>query len=121
MSLRVAMLRPETTCIQIQLPRVGSVREVCAHLKGDGDLAAALKMLAKWDGSLARDNAAGNGFVKDVTPYVTWYADEFFRLRLQAERLWIDGAGGSDTVNRALFEATWNFGAHMPHPYWTNR
>lgn len=67
------------------------------------------------------DNAAGNGFVKDVTPYVTWYADEFFRLRLQAERLWIDGPGGNDTVNRALFEATWNFGAHMPHPYWTNK
>jgi penicillin amidase len=35
------------------------VRDVCAHLKGDGDLAAALKMLAKWDGSLARDNATG--------------------------------------------------------------
>ena len=35
------------------------MKEVCAHLKGDGNLAAALKMLAKWDGSLARDSATG--------------------------------------------------------------
>jgi len=42
----------------ISLPGL-RVKDVCAHLKGDGDLGAALKMLAKWNGSLARDSATG--------------------------------------------------------------
>lgn len=58
-----------------------------------------------------------------ISPYVTWYADEFFRIRAQVERLSRKVKGGPDIddATRALLQFTWNFGAHQPHPYWTNR
>lgn len=59
--------------------------------------------------------------ILDLSPYVTWYADEFFRLRLQGQHLDLETAGGDDDVNRVFLQSTWNFGAHLPHPYWTNR
>lgn len=58
----------------------------------------------------------------DVSPYISWYADEFFRLRVQGQRLQRHAAGPGDaTAYRLLLEATWNFGTHLPHPYWVNR
>lgn len=59
--------------------------------------------------------------ITDYSPYITWYADEFFRFRLQGQHLDVDSAGGSTSVDRLFLESTWNFGAHQPHPYWTNR
>jgi len=66
----------------------------------------------------------GTGDVdKSISPYVSWYADEFFRIRAQVEQLTRDVKGGPDIDNatRAILQFTWNFGAHQPHPYWTNR
>lgn len=56
--------------------------------------------------------------VSDISPYVSFYADEFFRIRLQGQQLDYRDA---DDVNRLLLQFTWNFGAHNPHPYWVNR
>jgi hypothetical protein len=57
-----------------------------------------------------------------LSPYLTWYADEFFRIRAQIDHL--SRAGTSDDfsdANRVLLQFTWNFGAHQPHPYWVNK
>jgi hypothetical protein len=57
-----------------------------------------------------------------ISPYVTWYADEFFRIRTQLEHLTRKGgAADFSDANRLLMQFTWNFGAHQPHPYWVNR
>ncbi len=59
-----------------------------------------------------------------ISPYVSWYADEFFRIRAQLEHLTQGNTGTGDDfsdANRALLQFTWNFGAHQPHPYWVNR
>jgi hypothetical protein len=59
-----------------------------------------------------------------ISPYLSWYADEFFRIRAQLEHLSRDGNGSGEDfsdANRALLQFTWNFGAHQPHPYWVNR
>jgi hypothetical protein len=59
-----------------------------------------------------------------ISPYVTWYADEFFRVRGEIEHLTQSGGGADDNfsdANRLLLEFTWNFGVHAPHPYWVNR
>ena len=60
--------------------------------------------------------------VQDFSPYISWYADEFLRLRLQGEHVDLrrDGAGNR-SANRVFLQATWNFGAHKAHPYWVNR
>jgi len=66
----------------------------------------------------------GTGDVdKSLAPYVSWYADEFFRVRAQVERLsrTVKGGPDIDDVTRAILQFTWNFGAHQPHPYWANR
>jgi hypothetical protein len=63
----------------------------------------------------------GSDQILDVSPYVTWYADEFFRLRLQGQHLDVDSPGANESVNRVFLQSTWNFGAHNPHPYWSNR
>ena len=59
-----------------------------------------------------------------IAPYVTWYADEFFRVRGEIEHLTQSGGGANDNIsdaNRLLLEFTWNFGVHAPHPYWVNK
>jgi hypothetical protein len=58
-----------------------------------------------------------------VSPYLSWYADEFFRIRWQLDRQSRNVADGDDVhgAYRALMQVTWNFGAHQPHPYWVNR
>lgn len=57
---------------------------------------------------------------RDVSPYVSWYPVEFFRVRLQGQHLDISAPGGDESVYRGLLQFTWNFGAHQPHPYWIN-
>ncbi|HTE04730.1 MAG TPA: hypothetical protein VK824_00940 [Planctomycetota bacterium] len=58
-----------------------------------------------------------------VSPYVSWYADEFFRIRWQVDRQNRDVASGADVNGawRAIMQFTWNFGVHQPHPYWVNK
>ncbi|MGQ0552686.1 MAG: hypothetical protein ACT4PU_05655 [Planctomycetota bacterium] len=60
---------------------------------------------------------------RSITPYVSWYADEFFRIRAQVEALTRNVSGGPDIhgAYRAALQFTWNFGSHQPHPYWVNR
>ncbi len=50
-----------------------------------------------------------------VSPYVSWYWSEFLRFRLEYEH-----RGGDVPSEEILFfQATWIFGAHPPHPYWS--
>ena len=57
-----------------------------------------------------------------VSPYVSWYADEFFRIRTQLDFLeQDDSADDFSDAHRLLLQFTWNFGAHQPHPYWVNK
>jgi len=56
--------------------------------------------------------------VRNITPYISWYPDEFFRIRLQGEHLDVDPGSNA---SRVFLQFSWNFGAHQPHPYWTNR
>jgi len=57
-----------------------------------------------------------------VSPYLSWYADEFFRIRTQLDFLeQSDSADDFSDAHRLLLQFTWNFGAHQPHPYWVNR
>jgi hypothetical protein len=68
------------------------------------------------------DRLGSDDEVQDFSPYISWYADEFFRLRVQGEHVDILRDGASDSsANRVFLQATWNFGAHKPHPYWSNR
>jgi hypothetical protein len=52
-----------------------------------------------------------------VTPYVSWYWSEFLRFRLQYQHR----RGDIETENAVYLQATWLFGAHPPHPYWSMR
>ncbi|MBM3985088.1 MAG: hypothetical protein FJ296_05270 [Planctomycetes bacterium] len=70
------------------------------------------------------DVLASDAEQDSVQPYVSWYADEFFRVRAGIEHLTQDGNGSEEDfadANRLLLQFTWNFGAHQPHPYWVNR
>lgn len=67
------------------------------------------------------DMLGSDGEVSGVTPYYSWYPTEFFRVRPSIQYLSMeDGVSANDHVTRFLLQFTWNFGAHMPHPYWTN-
>ena len=52
-----------------------------------------------------------------VTPYVSWYWSDFLRFRASYQHR--DG----DREDEDIFylQATWLFGAHPPHPYWSMR
>ena len=64
----------------------------------------------------------GDGDQSAVSPYLSWYADEFFRIRTQLDFLEQDGTDDDfSDAHRLLMQFTWNFGAHQPHPYWVNR
>jgi hypothetical protein len=57
-----------------------------------------------------------------ISPYISWYADEFFRIRTQIDHQTRDDSGDDfSDANRLLMQFTWNFGAHQPHPYWVNK
>jgi hypothetical protein len=59
---------------------------------------------------------------KEISPYISWYADEFFRIRTQLDFLQQDdSADDFSDAHRLLMQFTWNFGAHAPHPYWVNK
>jgi len=52
-----------------------------------------------------------------ITPYVSWYWSEFLRFRLSYQRR----DGDIDPEHLIYLQATWTFGAHPPHPYWSMR
>ncbi len=70
------------------------------------------------------DVLASDAEQDSIQPYLSWYADEFFRVRAALEHLTQDGNGTEESfsdAHRFLLQFTWNFGAHQPHPYWVNR
>ena len=52
-----------------------------------------------------------------VSPYVSWYWSEFLRFRVEYEHR----GGDVPSEDILFFQATWIFGAHPPHPYWSMR
>ncbi len=50
-----------------------------------------------------------------ISPYVSWYWSEFLRFRLEYQHK----DGDTPTEDTLYFQATWVFGAHPPHPYWS--
>lgn len=62
------------------------------------------------------DMLLDGGDVREINPYVSWYLDEGFRVRLQGQHLDIEEAGGGETdARRLLLQFTWHFGAHSSH------
>jgi hypothetical protein len=55
-----------------------------------------------------------------ITPYVSCYLSEFFRVRASVERTSSD-IDAEDDLTTFLFEVNVLFGAHPPHPFWVNR
>ena len=50
-----------------------------------------------------------------ISPYITWYWSEFLRFRAEYQHK----AGDVPTEDTLFLQATWVFGAHPPHPYWS--
>jgi hypothetical protein len=55
-----------------------------------------------------------------ITPYVSCYLSEFFRIRASVERTTSD-LDLEDDLTTFLLELNVIFGAHPPHPFWVNR
>ena len=55
-----------------------------------------------------------------MTPYVSCYLSEFFRMRASVERTSSE-IDTEDNLTTFLFELNVIFGAHPPHPFWVNR
>jgi len=55
-----------------------------------------------------------------ITPYVSCYLSEFFRVRASVERTMSD-LDSEDDLTTFLFELNVIFGAHPPHPFWVNK
>ena len=49
------------------------------------------------------------------SPYVSWYWSEFLRFRAEYQHK----AGDVPSEDTLYLQATWVFGAHPPHPYWS--
>jgi hypothetical protein len=55
-----------------------------------------------------------------VSPYLSWYWSEFLRWRIEYQHR--GGAGdNAPSEDALLFQATFIFGTHPPHPYWAMR
>lgn len=52
-----------------------------------------------------------------VTPYVSWYWSEFLRFRFAYQHRETE----HDAEDIFSMQATWIFGSHPPHPYWSVR
>ena len=55
-----------------------------------------------------------------ITPYVSCYLSEFFRMRASVERT-VSDIDAEDDLTTFLFELNVIFGAHPPHPFWVNQ
>jgi len=56
-----------------------------------------------------------------ITPYVSCYLSEFFRIRASVERTLSSDIKAEDDRTTFMFEINVIFGAHPPHPFWVNR
>ena len=52
-----------------------------------------------------------------VSPYVSWYWSEFLRFRMEYQHR----GGDAPDADVLMFQMTWIYGAHPPHPYWSMR
>jgi hypothetical protein len=52
-----------------------------------------------------------------ISPYVSWYWSEFLRFRLEYQHR----NGDVENADVLYMQATFIFGAHPPHPYWSMR
>ncbi|MEA2710234.1 MAG: hypothetical protein QOF78_2835 [Phycisphaerales bacterium] len=52
-----------------------------------------------------------------VSPYVSWYWSEFLRFRVEYQHR----DGDPENADAIYLQATYIFGAHPPHPYWSMR
>lgn len=52
-----------------------------------------------------------------VSPYLSWYWSEFMRFRVEYQHR----DGDINDADVVFFQATYIFGAHPPHPYWSMR
>jgi hypothetical protein len=66
-----------------------------------------------WTENALQDNQE----VWGVSPYVSWYWSEFLRFRFEYQHR----TGDVAEENTLYLQATWIFGAHPPHPYWSMR
>lgn len=57
----------------------------------------------------------------DIAADLTWYVTEFLRLRLEYQHVESAIAGSAMPEDNVLFQMTFVFGAHPPHPYWVSR
>jgi hypothetical protein len=57
---------------------------------------------------------------KRITPYLSYYLSEFFRVRASYEHLWSD-LPAEDRRNTFLLELNVVFGSHPPEPFWVNK
>ncbi|MFQ5414593.1 MAG: hypothetical protein ACE5E6_09070 [Phycisphaerae bacterium] len=55
------------------------------------------------------------------SPYITWYINEFLRVRLEYQRRRFEMFGRSGDEDAVFLQFTSVIGAHPPHPYWVNR
>ncbi len=73
-----------------------------------------------------RLDTAESPLVKDaellgVAPYLTWYLNEFLRLRLEYQFVSGETADADAHANTFGLQLMWVFGAHPPEPYWVTR
>ncbi len=69
----------------------------------------------------AQSPIESNADIVGVSPYLTWYMNEFLRLRLQYQYFHGSSGGDTATANGLGLQLTWVFGAHPPEPYWVNK
>jgi hypothetical protein len=56
-----------------------------------------------------------------ISPYVTWYINEFLRARLEYQHRLFDIDGRTSSEEAVFLQFTGVIGAHPPHPYWVYR
>ena len=65
----------------------------------------------------AQNPAASEQEIWAVSPYVSWYWSEFLRFRLEYQHR----DGDVENADVVYLQATYIFGAHPAHPYWSMR
>ncbi|MBI4881550.1 MAG: hypothetical protein HY812_18085 [Planctomycetes bacterium] len=92
---------------------------------GGGYLTVQKQLDPQWYAGIRFDSAESptveDARVFGVAPYVSYYLNEFIRLRLQYT--YMEGTAGDLSAESHGLSAqlVWVLGAHPPHPYWVNR
>ncbi len=56
-----------------------------------------------------------------ISPYLSWYLNEFLRVRLEYQHRMFRLDDGSRSEEAVFLQFTGVLGAHPPHPYWVRR